>query len=200
MQAVEPAAKPMPKTPLSPVRLLARWSCHARRLAHDQRGATAVELALLAVPFFALVGAILETAMIFLASQVLDSAVQDASRYILTGQVQSISGYDVTNFQNAICSRLFGLFDCNNLRINVSTVTNFASATTTTSPLDTTDPTQWTLAESFDPGTANSVVLVRVYYKWPVFMNFAGFNLAQSSADHTFLLGAARVFKNEPFS
>src|SRR5665213_2828535 len=82
-----------------------------RGLARDQRGVTVVEIALLAVPFFLLIGAILETAVIFLASQILDGAVQDSGRLIRTGQAQSNSpaAYTPADFQNAICSRLFGL-------------------------------------------------------------------------------------------
>jgi len=190
----------MPSASLSPTGLFARWCRQALRLGRDERGATAVELAILAIPFFALIGAILETAMVFLAGQVLDGAVQDASRYIRTGQVQAITGYDTTNFRTAICSRLFGLFNCNNLRISVTTVTNFTAATTFSLPVNPTDPTKWTLAETWQPGTGSSVVLVQVYYQWPVFMNFGGFNLGRSLSNRTFLLGTARVFMNEPFT
>ncbi|HVW91347.1 MAG TPA: TadE/TadG family type IV pilus assembly protein, partial [Devosia sp.] len=94
----------------------------------DERGATVVELAILAVPFFAIMGAILETAVVFLASQFLDSAVQDASRLILTGQAQATAGFDIDSFRGAVCDGLYGMFDCSKLEIRVSTVDNFASA------------------------------------------------------------------------
>jgi Flp pilus assembly protein TadG len=164
----------------------------------DEGGATAIELALLAVPFFAMIGAILETALVFLASQVLDSAVQDASRLIRTGQAQT-AGFTIDDFRNSVCDKLFSLFNCSNLQIRVTTVTNFASATTPPTPLDPNDPTKWTLVPAFDAGTSLQVIMVQVYYKWPVILNFGGFNLATSS-DGTHLLGAVRVFANEPFS
>jgi hypothetical protein len=41
--------------------------------------------------------------------------------------------------------------------------------------------------------------MVQVYYKWPVILNFGGFDLA-TSADGTRLMGAVRVFENEPFT
>jgi Flp pilus assembly protein TadG len=167
-------------------------------LLRDERGATAIEFGILAIPFFAIVGAILETALVFLASQILDSAVQDASRLILTGQAQS-AHYTIDNFRTAVCNGLFDLFDCSKLQIKVSTVTNFASATTSTYPLDPTDPSKWTLVPEFQPGAGKDVVMVQVYYKWPVTINFAGLDLA-SSPDGTHLLGAVRVFANEPFS
>lgn len=165
----------------------------------DERGATAVELALLGVPFFALIGAILETALVFLASQTLDSAVQDASRYIRTGQVQAITNYNGENFRAAICNHLFGLFDCSKLLIVVNPVTGFSNATIPSTPLDPTKPEKWAIGPQFDPGTGSSVIMVQVYYKWPTFMNFGGFRLG-STADGSFLMSTVRVFKNEPFT
>lgn len=174
---------------------------HARRLlalGRDERGATAVEFGLLAIPFFTIIGAILETALVFLASQVLDSAVQDASRLVLTGQAQG-ANYTLDNFRTAVCNGLFNMFDCSKLQIRVSTVTNFASATAPTSPLDPTDPSKWALKPLFEPGIGKDVEMVQVYYKWPVIINFAGLDLA-SSPDGTRLLGSVRVFANEPFT
>jgi hypothetical protein len=40
--------------------------------------------------------------------------------------------------------------------------------------------------------------MVQAYYKWPVMLNFGGFNL-QTAGDGTHLLSAVRVFSNEPF-
>lgn len=169
-----------------------------RRFVRDERGVTVIEMGLLALPFFAIIGAILETSLVFLGSQVLDNAVQDASRAIRTGQAQS-AGFTLTQFRTSVCDRLFDMFDCSKLRIRVSTVTNFASATVSGSPLSPTDPKTWVLQEGFVPGGATQVVMVQVYYKWPVILNFAGLNLATSS-DGTHLMGAVRVFANEPFT
>jgi Flp pilus assembly protein TadG len=169
-----------------------------RRFAADERGITAIEVGLLALPFFAIIGAILETSLVFLGSQVLDNAVQDASRLIRTGQAQS-GGFTVDNFRTAVCDKLFDLFNCNNLRISVTTVTDFASATVSGSPLDPKDPTKWVLPQTFSAGAGSAVEMVQVYYKWPVILNFGGLNLATSS-DGTHLMGAVRVFANEPFT
>ena len=176
-------------------------SIRLKRLAafgRDDRGVTMIEFGLLAVPFFTMIAAILETALVFLASQILDSAVQDAGRLVRTGQAQA-NNYTLASFNTAVCNELFGLFDCNNLKIKVSVVSSFASATTTSSPLSPTDPTTWTLQPAFNPGVGLSVIMVQVYYKWPIIMTFGGFGLATSS-DGTRLFSATRVFANEPFS
>jgi Flp pilus assembly protein TadG len=178
-----------------------------RAFGRDERGVTVVEFALLAIPFFTIITAILETSMIFLAGQILDSAVQDSARLIRTGQAQSSTpAYSAADFRAAICDGLYGMFDCDagdgKLRVNVSVIADF-SAASAGYPLETGDECepggcQWTLADDYAPGGGGDVVLVRAYYKWPTIVNFPGFNF-QTLPDGTRLLGAARVFRNEPF-
>ena len=59
------------------------------KLARRNDGAAAVEFALVAAPFLALVFAIMETAIVFFAGQALETAVADTSRLIMTGQAQT---------------------------------------------------------------------------------------------------------------
>ena len=184
---------------LSPAALMRRSLTRAFR--RNERGAVAVEFALLALPFFAIIGAILETSFFFLSSQLLDSAVDTGSRLVRTGQT---ADYSAENFRTAICDNLYGLFDCNKLEIQVNTVSSFSSASFS-SPLDP-DTMDWSdewkaakLVEGgFNPGNASQVVMVRVYYKWPTMLDILGFNLS-NAGDGNRLMGAVRVFKNEPF-
>ncbi len=172
------------------------------RLKRDERGAVAIEFAFLAIPFFTLIFAIIETSMVFFASQILDSAVQDAGRLVRTGQAQA-ANYNAASFRTAVCNGTFGLFRCANLKIKVSVVTNFSSASTSSVVATGTNctPTNcpWTLTESYSPGTGGDVVLVEVYYRWPMIVNLPGLNLHNLS-DGTRLLSSIRVFRNEPFS
>lgn len=166
-----------------------------RRFKRDERGVTAIEFGLLALPFFAIIAAILETAFIFLASQVLDSALNDSSRLIRTGQAHE-AGYTATTYRAAICDNLYALFDCDALKIRVSEVANFAGANIGTAA----DPVtgNWTIVEAYDHGGGNSIILVEAYYKWPIVLNMFDFNLS-NLPDNTRMLSAVRVFKNEPF-
>ena len=61
----------------------------ASRYAQARDGATAVEFALVALPFFALVGACLENGIVFWEQEILQQAVSDASRQIYTGAFQT---------------------------------------------------------------------------------------------------------------
>lgn len=169
------------------------------RFARDRRGATTIEFALLSVPFFAIVGAILETAVVFLASEVLDAAVHDATRKILTGQAQMAS-YELDDFRDDVCDHTWGMFNCGDIHFRVTVADDFQSASVTP-PIaqDCEAPCDWQAAQVFDAGQGSSIVMVQAYYKWPTILDFYGFDLS-SLADGTRLLATVRVFRNEPFT
>jgi len=98
-----------------------RWS----RFAHAESGATAVEFALLGVPFFALLYAMIEVSILYFATANLDSVVSEAGRLIRTGQAQS-SGMTEAQFKDYICGELTLISNCQeNLRIDVRNFTSF---------------------------------------------------------------------------
>ncbi|WEK03572.1 MAG: pilus assembly protein [Candidatus Devosia phytovorans] len=170
----------------------------------DERGATAVEVGLLALPFFTIIGAILETALIFLSGQILDSAVQDTSRFIRTGQMQAAK-YDIEQFRTNMCGRLYGLFKCADLHIEVQVLNSF-NAVNIKAPVNpsctSTDKEvcpDWSRTESWQPGQGSSVIAVQVYYRWPIMLNFGGLSLA-NMPNNIRIMGAAAVFRNEPFA
>lgn len=173
------------------VRLLRK----SKQLRRDERGVTAVEFGLLALPFFALMGATLETGVVMLASNIFESAVHDSSRLIRTGQAQNL-GYGSAEFKSEICDRGFGLFDCTKIKVSVRTLIDFGSAATVT-PVDV-DTGAWTFTENFQAGGAREVVIAEAYYKWDTILDVMGFNLG-SLSDGTLLMGTARVWRNEPF-
>jgi Flp pilus assembly protein TadG len=184
-----------------------------RGFARDESGVTAVEFGLLALPFFSILGAILETSLVFLSGQVLESAVQDVSRLIRTGQAQE-SAMTSEGFKALVCDRTFGLIsDCDAMHVEVAVVDEFGD-------VDMAPPVSWscgepnvgeteaqaaarcaawTRPEGFTPGSGSSVVTVQVYYKWPVIVPFGGLGLS-NLPDGRRLMGAATVFRNEPFT
>src|SRR3954452_22325734 len=80
-----------------------------RRFRRNRRGSVAVEFALVAPVFFALLFAIIETAMVFFAGQVLETGTQDSARMIMTGQAQN-AGYSQAQFKTNVCGRITVLF------------------------------------------------------------------------------------------
>ncbi|MBJ6988802.1 MULTISPECIES: TadE/TadG family type IV pilus assembly protein [unclassified Devosia] len=163
----------------------------------DTRGATAVEFALLAIPFFGLIAAILQTSLVFISSQVLESAVIDASRYVRIGEAQK---QGTAEYKKQICDRLYGLFgDCQDMHLRVDTIQTFKS-TAPTIPVDITCPAEcdWTTPETWAPGGASSVVMVQAYFRYPVPIPLGPLSIA-NLADGTRLIGSTFVFMNEPF-
>jgi Flp pilus assembly protein TadG len=194
-----PRARSISHKPSLLRRLLAPVRARGRAFARDDRGVTAVEFGILALPFFTLVFAILETAMMFFAQQVLDSAVEDASRMVRTGQAQT-QGFDLAAFRNYMCGYTFDLFNCSNIVLKVETIASFAAANGS-SPVETCDLTTctWSTSSSFDGGVGRSIVKVSAYYRWPLTIVLPYFNL-KNQPDNYRLISAIRVFRNEPFT
>jgi Flp pilus assembly protein TadG len=174
--------------------MLAARAC-PRRFIRRQDGAAAVEFGLVALPFFGLMFAIIETAMVLFAGQVLETAVADSARLIMTGQTQAKS-YNQTTFKASVCATLNTLFDCaNNLYIDVKTYNSFSGVAFTT-PLDS----NGNLVNNFNyqPGAASDIVVVRFMYPWPIYVSLFGTGLA-NMANSQRLLVATAAFRNEPF-
>jgi Flp pilus assembly protein TadG len=166
-----------------------------RRFRRDRRGVTAVEFGMVAAPFLALLFAIIETAMVFFASQALETAVADSSRLILTGQAQT-QQLSQQQFKNALCSRISALFDCQGgVQIDVKCYSGFGGADLS-KPLDANGNLKTDF--SFCPGEPGQIVVVRAMYQWPVWLSLLGFNLSDMSNGKRLLM-ATSTFRNEPF-
>ena len=166
-----------------------------RRFGHHQGGVAAIEFALVVIPFIAMLFAIIETAIVFFATQVLETAVADSARLILTGQAQN-GGYNQTSFKNEVCKRISGLFNCSTgIYVDVRTFTDF-SAVSMTSPLDS----NGALVNNFvyQPGNAGQIVVVRLLYQWPIYMQVWNPQLSNMSGNKRLLVATA-AFRNEPF-
>jgi Flp pilus assembly protein TadG len=165
------------------------------RFRGRKEGAAAVEFALVAMPFLALLFAIMETAFVFFAGQTLEAAVADSARLIMTGQAQK-QGFNQAAFKNAVCGKIYALFDCQGgVYVDVKTYTNFNDVTMS-SPIDS----KGKLIKNFtyQPGGASEIVVVRLFYQWPIYLSVLGNNL-ENMADNKRLLIATAAFRNEPY-
>jgi Flp pilus assembly protein TadG len=176
----------------------ARWllaARTARRLFKQQDGAAAVEFAMVAAPFLALVFAIMETAVVFFAGQALETAVADSARLIMTGQAQT-QGMSQTAFKNAVCAKIYGLFDCQNgVSVDVKTFPSFSSVTMS-NPVDAQGNFQGNFG--YQPGGPGDLVVVRLFYQYPVYVSLLGFGLSNVNGGKR-LLAATAAFRNEPY-
>jgi Flp pilus assembly protein TadG len=165
----------------------------ARRFVRREDGAAAVEFALVAAPFIALMFAILETGLVFFASQTLDTVATDSARLIMTGQSQSMSQ---TTFMNAVCAKVYAMFNCSSMMLDVQTAASFA-ATNTSLPIDSNGNVN-SSGFGFQQGGSGSIVVMKLMYPWPVWMSLLGFSLSNKSGNQRLLMSTV-AFRNEPF-
>jgi Flp pilus assembly protein TadG len=170
----------------------------ASGFARREDGAAALEFAIIAAPFIALILATIQTALAFFAGQVLESAVADSSRQILTGSAQN-AGMDQTAFAGAVCGKIQTLFNCSGLMIDVRTASSFANANTAMPTLTFDGNGKVTNSWAYQPGNPGDIVVMRVMYQWPVFVGPLGLGLA-NEANGNLLLMATATFKNEPYT
>jgi Flp pilus assembly protein TadG len=173
-----------------------RLACMAG-FARREDGAAALEFAIVAAPFIALILATLQTSLAFFAGQVLESAANDASRIILTGSAQS-SNMGQAGFANAVCSKIEALFSCGKLMIDVQTATSFGSANTGAPTLTFDSKGNVTNTWQYNPGNPGDIVIMRLMYQWPVFTGPLGLGLSNEK-NGNLLLVATAAFKNEPY-
>ena len=167
-----------------------------RHFARRQDGAAAVEFAMVAAPFLALVFAILETALVFFAGQTLETAAADSARLIMTGQAQT-QGYDRAKFKQTVCAKIYALFDCNGgLYVDVKNYPSFASVDVA-KPIDSSGNVQ-TGTFGYAPGGPGDIVVVRLMYQWPVYVSLLGLNLSDTAGSKRLLMSTV-AFRNEPY-
>lgn len=167
----------------------------ARRFARDRDGAAAVEFAMVATPFFMLLFGILEIALVFFASAIMEDSVAEAARDIRTGQFQN-AGLSEADFRATICQRIDIVADCGRLKVDVRTFEDFSS-----SQFDPPRGADGDLDDSgftFQPGDAGDVVVVRVFYDWPL-LGPGFINGLSNLPGNRRLIASATAFRNEPY-
>ena len=133
--------------------------------------------------------------MVFFASQVLETVTQDSARVIMTGQAQ-LASFTQAQFKNLVCSKVVALFDCvNGISIDVQSYSAF-SAVNVADPIDA--GKNFVPPNNYLPGGPGDIVVVRLFYQWPLLVTGLGFNVANLSGSKR-LLTATAAFQNEPY-
>ena len=164
----------------------------------DSKGATAVEFALVAAPFLALIIALIQTFLVFFAQQLLESVVRQSARLIMTGQVQSAQ-MSQSAFKQKVCDQIVIFFNCSGMMVDVQVANDWTTANTSMPALTFNSSGQVTNTWQFNPGDAGDIVVLRVTYVWPVVLGPLGFNLSNLSNGNRQIMASA-AFQNEPSS
>ncbi|HEV2676359.1 MAG TPA: TadE/TadG family type IV pilus assembly protein [Aliidongia sp.] len=172
-----------------------------RRLALRTEGVVAMEFALLAVPFFAVLFVVLNSALMIFCNAVVQGAVAQAARQIETGQMQNIDtncpptqNSTLTTFQTNVCKNLFGQLPCANLYFDVHSFATFGAINM---PAPTYNAQGKVTNNCFNTGGSGSIVAVRVIYAWQNMV--PGLTNLMHVSNTTTPIQYTVIVKNEPF-
>jgi len=171
-----------------------RWLA---RFARAERGATAVEFAIVAPIFIGVLISVLQTGIFFFAQETLQAAAMQSGRLFMTGQAQS-SGMTQTQFINQVCPSIQALFNCNQLMVDVQSYTSFSGANTGSPTLTYNSQGQVTNNWAFSPGTQGQVVVLRLIYQWPLIGGPFQLILPNLSNGTALMMGVS-AFRVEPY-
>ena len=164
----------------------------AKRKARE--GSSAVEFAMVALPFCLMMFAILELGLVFVTDSVLESATIETGRLVRTGQATA-QGMTAAQFKSGVCSRM-SVFtaDCpSRLTVDVRVIPQFNTAPP--------DPMAGgTFNESgltYSNGQPGDIVLVRAWYRQPLLTTFMAQGLSRLN-DGTVRMTSTTAFRNEP--
>ena len=188
-------------------RARARAVLLTRRLRGDESGATAVEFAIVAMPFMLMLVGIMSVCLYFFTYFTMENAVWNAARAIRTGQMQQGQGAyagAVTNedrkiaFKNAMCSKAPTFLDCaNRAVVMVQSSSTFGGIVEPTCQSNGTLVNQ--TSAGFSPGDASAVVLVTVCYPWKFGGELPLFKVGNLN-DGSLLMQASAAFRTEPYN
>lgn len=176
------------------------------KFRRDKKGATAVEFAIISVPFLGLLFAIFETAFVFFATEAIEFAGSEASRQVMTGQTQTASISTETAFKNNVICPTTGkklipsFIDCTKLRVDARGAADFSA-------VDFSRPSTY----KFCLGAPGDITVVRLFYPLPTYFSIitrmtdgsvgkvtAGTEMDGTTRVHM-LIGTS-VFRTEPYS
>ena len=135
----------------------------ARR--RGRRGTAALEFALTAMPFFALVLAVAEAGFDFYVQEVMDFATQYAARQAQIGAMQASPLTPAAFVAKSYCTAMGTMLPCTNVTVTMKVVTDYWNVTEGQIPVKNGkfDNTGLTLC----PGTAGQLILMQAYYPLP---------------------------------
>lgn len=161
-----------------------------RGFRRDERGATAVEFALVAPLLCFMLLSIVEIGMLAMMSSALDNSVIEVARRIRTGR--SDGPTSASTFEDQVCTHLGGDWgNCHNrLVISVQKYSKFfdAGGAAATQP-----------DGSFNKGGPGDIIVVKANYTWQLMSPFIA-TAFHRSGPMSITLGSRLAFKNEPFT
>jgi len=179
--------------------LTAMGSRRLKRLIDRRRareGSAAIEFAMVALPFFFMMFAVLELALVFLIDSVLENAAIETGRLVRTGQANA-QDFNAASFKASLCGRM-SIFssDCSaKVTVDVRPIPQFSNPNVP-DPLNGPSFNPNTLG--YDGGGPGDIMLVRAWYQHTLLTPFLAQGLSKLN-DGKAVLTATTAFRNEPY-
>ncbi len=170
------------------LRVLTRWM-------KREDGSTAIEFAMLSMPFIYILIGIMEISLMFASNSVLDGATQDAARMIRTGEIQQSNGDQLGMFKDKLCDRAKVLLNCTRLQLEVVEMDKFSDFASYAPVYDKDGNLS---SRGFTPGGVNTINLIRVSYKYKFATPLIGNLLATDGAMGRTMISTV-VLETEPY-
>lgn len=167
-----------------------------KKYKDDESGVAAIEFAMVATPFFALLFGIFEVGLVFFNMSVLNNATASASREIRTGEFQSTGG-QAAEFKQLVCEDLSAFMSCDNLKVDVRKYNNFSAVADPAPVVDADGNTDYD-DTGYQASVGGEIVVVSVYYEYSLVAPGSLTGLSNISNNKR-LLTSITAFRNEPF-
>jgi len=162
-----------------------------KQLYKRKEGSTAIEFAMLAVPYIMLSLAIIELSLMFTSASLLEGATDSAARMVRTGQIQQGGGGE-TAFRAALCAYATVLVNCNDIVVEVIPLASYNDFTGPTYDADGN-----MVSQGFDSGGSNDRMLIRTSYRFQMMTPLVGPLLNGPDGATTFI--STIVLQTEPY-
>ncbi len=164
------------------------------KIRKNEEGSTAVEFAIVGIPFIFMIIGIIEMALMFTTHSLLEASLSQAGRQIRTGAVQLGAGQEL--FQNILCESAAILIPCDDLQYQVVSLEDFSDASDF--PEATFDDDGNLEDQQFDAGGVSDVVMMRVAYRYPIKTPLMQ-PLLTNNGDFNRILLSTMVLQSEPY-
>ena len=141
------------------------------RFARSRKGATAVEFAMVSIPFLGLLCAIFETAFVFFTHEAFDNAVVNVARKVLVNNFSGDATQTASSFlTGSFCPALPAFIDCAKVTLNIQA---YDPSTTGFSSVAGAIGKGWynTPSTNVNLGRPGWIVVFQAFYPMPVYLS-----------------------------
>ncbi len=174
------------------------------RFRQDKRGTTAIEFAIVGLPFLMFCFGVMGYGLYFFTNTALEYSVESESRKIRTGQAQT-AALTQAGFKTKICQAAGTFLDCSGagdkLKVHIQSSANWAGIAPTPCVSNgslTASAATGASQVSAASGGARQVVLVTVCYEWTLAKSLP-FLLLGNMGNGSSAIQAVATFRTEPY-